>query len=473
MALRSFSIWCGPCVWWRAVVLRAIAAMGCLVLVSCGSSDPEPIRQATAAGGEPSTFEGSTLEVDESTTSSIADAARNTASPTTTSTTTTIPEFAEVVLAAPGVNSGEPNVVTDIASAVDILAPGGTIVLGPGTQPSLQCVGIIGDPSRPLQIVGADGAVLRGESHSSDAALLISESAYIDIRNILAEHALWGIMIESSEGIAIANNVVRDVGQEAVRVRDGSSQIRIINNTISDTGQRSDIAEPNGEGVYIGTGTPSGVDVVTDIEIVGNDIFRIADEAIDIKVAVSDVLIADNRISDVATATSGAVVIHLNASADSSDPNIVVERNIIRNVTRTSPYRDGNCIVAATTVTIVNNVIHGCEHRGIYLRGEGGVATIQHNTLIETGTDGAIVDEILSSTVVSQNNLGAGGEENHALVHLSDLVDPTVGDYRLQATAQVPKIAPSVGVLEDFTGELRPSELVTFGAFEYTNSVTQ
>ena len=447
---------------WRNKTLGIMAFWGALLLLGCSSNETAPAQRLASSDSVVPTTRAAPAP-SEATTSSTT-----TVTTSTSSTTTTIPEFDEVIVAAPGseATSTDSNVVFGVDAALDILAPGGTIVLGPGVHPPIHLDGVAGDPTRPLRIVGAEGAVVRGESHSADAALLITGSTHLEIRDVRAEHALWGIMVESSQNIEIVQNVIQDIGQEAIRVRDGSSHIQIIENTISNTGRRTDIASPNGEGIYIGTGTPSGVDVVTEIDILRNNIFGVADEAIDIKLAVSDVRIADNRISDVATATSGAIVIHLNAPPNAVDPNIILERNIIRDVTRTSPYLDGNCIVAATTVTIVNNIIHGCEHRGIYLRGEGGIATILHNTLIDTGTEGALVDEFPSSTVVSQNNLGLSGEENHAPVSVDDLADPSTENYRPLSETSIPSTTPSVGVVDDFVGSERPSDLVTFGAVE-------
>ena len=414
-------------------------------------------------------------EVSSPPVSSIAPPTTFATTTTAIATTTTVLSFEEVLIPAPGDTdrAALPNAANGLAEALEVLAPGGTILLGPGTHPPLEIVGYVGDGANPLVIAGTDGAVVRGGGLSSGAAIRVTDSSHVVVSQLQAENALWGIMIESSEDIAVTTNVVTSVGQEAIRVKDGAQRVRIEGNTISETGLRTDISEPNGEGIYIGTGSPRGSDLVRDIEILNNEVFATRDEAIDIKLGVTNVLIADNFVHEIATATSGAIVVHLNAEAEAVDPAIFLERNIIRNVTRTSPYRDGNCIVAATTVTIVNNVMHGCQHRGIYLRGEGAVATILHNTLLDAGSEGPIVNEFASSLVLSQNNLGASGEANHAPISPDDLVDAAAGDYRPSSATQVPTTTPVIGVVEDLRGVQRPSGSVTFGAVEYAQSAAQ
>ena len=128
--------------------------------------------------------------------------------------------------------------------------------------------------------------------------------------------ALWGIYVEGSSGISILNNDVADIGQEAIRVKSGSNNVLIDGNRIADTGRRTDLGVPNGEGIYIGTGSPSGVDHVNNVVISNNVLSNIRDEAVDIKLPATNVSVVDNTISNVVTHTSGAIVVHLNNTSD-------------------------------------------------------------------------------------------------------------------------------------------------------------
>jgi hypothetical protein len=259
---------------------------------------------------------------------------------------------------------------------------------------------------------------------------------------------------------------VADVGQEGIRVKGGSTNIHLESNTIADTGRRTDNGRANGEGIYIGTGSPGGVDDVRNVSIINNRILRTTDEAIDVKRPSSNIEIIGNTISDVVTNTSGAIVVHLNGDQD-GDPGIIIEQNVIRNVTKSSPHRDGNCIVSQVTVRIVNNVLDGCQHRGIFLRGNAGTATVLHNTLIDAGSIGSVVSEGRGMDIVSQNNLGVGGDANR-VVSNEVFVDASRGNYRLQEDAlDELSTAPSVGVTEDLINAPRSTTgSVTFGALE-------
>ena len=379
--------------------------------------------------------------------------------------------MATVSISASGddANAGGPGApVASVEQALTRLQPGGTIEFEPGVYAPLTLTNIAGLPDQPIRFVGGPGVEFRGFSYDADAGILVQDSSNIEISGMSVSGALWGIYVQNSTGVSIRNNDVFDIGQEAVRIKDGSSNVVIDGNRISDTGRRTQNGVPNGEGIYIGTGTPGGVDLVTNVVISNNIIDGTTDEAIDIKRPATNISIVDNTITNIVTNTSGAIVIHLN-NEDSSDPNITIERNVVRDVTRSSEFRDGNCIVAQTTVRIVNNVLHNCQHRGIYLRAPNGLATILHNTFLNTGSIGAIVDEGLGMQMIAENNLGVSGEDN-LQASASTFVAPEQGDYRV-----APSVggdvgsARSLGVVDDFLGSTRSTTgTVTYGAIEQT-----
>lgn len=472
---------------------RTLLIFVALIIVGCTSSDPSataiqrPNDQSLANeanGPVLSSDEGSRTTTvappgadeadDEGASNGVVPAAS--ASPTTTSTTTTTvppttePPLFSTVHVSPGGdddNFGEADApVASIDRAIARLAPGGTVEFAPGEYPPLVLQGIDGGAGQPIRLLGGPGVEFRSSRYDADAGILVSNSHNIEIVNMTVRRSLWGIYVEASTAIAILGNDIADIGQEAVRVKAGSSNVLIDGNRIADTGLRTDQGIPNGEGIYIGTGTPSGEDQVSNVTISNNELSNIRDEAIDLKFPVSNITVTDNTISNIVTHTSGAVVVHLNSDSG-ADPNIVIERNIIRNVTRASEFRDGNCIVTATTVRIVNNVLHDCEHRGIYLRGEQGQAEILHNTFLNTGSLGAIVDEGLGIDFVSSNNLGTSGDTNLEAT-ASDFVAADQSDYRLDpAVASEFADAESSDVTDDLFGiERGRSGSVTFGAVE-------
>jgi len=375
------------------------------------------------------------------------------------------------VFVAPNGNDGNgggsaDKAVKSIDRAISLLQPGGTVVFQAGTYAPLKIIGKRGASGAPIRIEASGQVEFRDKDYKSGAGILIRDSQYIEVVGMRTRRSLWGIYMENSHHVTLRANDVGDVGQEGIRIKAGSSNVRIDGNTVADTGRRTDKGHANGEGIYIGTGTPSGVDHVKNIVVINNRILRVTDEAIDVKRPATNIDIIGNSISDVRTQTSGAIVVHLSGD-QSGDPKINIERNVIRNVTRSSPYKDGNCIVSQVTIRIVNNVLHNCEHRGIFLKGSGGTATVLHNTLISTGSVGQIVNEGRGMRVVSENNLGAGGEQNRQ-VGADAFVNAGGGNYQLKpASSGQFKTAPNKGVSNDLSGSRRPgSGPVTFGAVE-------
>lgn len=435
-----------------------------VLIAACSSSDKGALNPGNQSGDQtaPTT---ETAGAGVTTTSNA---------PTTTSTTeaptTTVPPPLSIVQISPAGSDanfgGADGPVASIERAIERLAPGGTIQFAPGQYRPLIISGLDGTADSPIRLQGLPGTEFRADGYSADAGILIENSSYIEVVGMTVRQALWGIYVSNSTGILILDNDVADIGQEAIRIKDGSSSIVIDSNRIADTGRRTDQGVPNGEGIYIGTGTPGGVDLVSDVVISNNIISGITDEAIDIKTPATGISIVDNTITDIVTHTSGAIVVHLNNELE-SDPDISIERNIIRDVTRSSEFQDGNCIVAQVTVRIVNNVLHDCQHRGIYLRGSAGLATILHNTFINAGAIGGIVDEGLGIDMVSENNLGVGGATNIP-VDPSAFLSLDLGDYRLDPSLvnqfQVP---PLNQVLDDLLGQDRTADAeVTVGAIE-------
>lgn len=340
-----------------------------------------------------------------STTSSPAKPSSTTSTSTTT-TTTAVPAAtladqrpSTVRISVTGNDSNRGGAGAPVASlerAVQLVAPGGEIQFEPGVYGPLRLVGL-----KDVSLTGGSGVVISDDSYSGVAGIHIERSHNINISDMAIHQSLWGIYVSDSHSISLQGNTISDVGQEAIRLKDGTSDVLIFDNTISETGRRS--PDSNGEGIYIGTGSPGGVDVVSDVIIEGNRISNTTDEAVDIKTPSRNIMIRSNHIFDIVTQTTGAVVLHLNAMT-STDPNITVDGNLISNVSRSSEFRDGNCIVAHTTVTIVNNVVSNCEHRGIHLAGSMGKATVINNMLSNTGSLGVIVDEGLGMAVEISNN---------------------------------------------------------------------
>lgn len=447
--------------------LRRLVLVGVvLLLAACGgNSEPAPVVPDVNLNA-PNV--GPTAQDDSLGTTTIAGAVSTTEPPESTQPPDIRRDRIYLAVSGDDASSGaDPGqAVRTLDRALDVLLPGGTVFFQEGVYEPLELDGIQGTEGLPIRLEAVGRVEFRDDDYSSGAGILIHNSEHLEVVGMVVRRSLWGIYIDNSSNIAVLNNDIGDIGQEGIRVKGGSFNVVIDRNVVADTGRRDDNGPANGEGIYLGTGSPGGVDLVQNITVTNNQISRTTDEAIDVKHPVTNVDIIGNTITDVVTQTSGAIVIHLNGD-QSGDPMINIERNLISNVTRSSPYRDGNCIVAQVTVRIVNNVMANCQHRGIFLRGNAGTATVLHNTLVNTGSFGSIVNEGRGMEVISENNLGADGADNRP-TSIDIFVDMPNGDFRLDSASPADlRQAPNVGVSVDVLGAARPAVgPVTFGAHE-------
>ncbi len=351
------------------------------------------------------------------------------------------------------------------------------IVLLPGTYPQLDITGVLASSTAPLVVrADAPGTVTVAHGSLTDKpSVKVWDSIGVVVRDLEIRDGLWGISVQRSSEVTLANNEIHEIGQEGVHIRDFSHDVLISGNLIHHTGQRTDrvgnypVGHAPGEGIYLGTGSPSNQDEVHSVEIVGNEIHTTTHEAIDIKVPVHDVLVRGNYIHDIDTFVTGAFVVHLGAR-DTPPANIWIDANVIHSVTRSSEHRDGNCLVVDTAARITNNVIFDCQHRGIFVRDgvpNGEPVDIIHNTLFDTGSVAAVdVHQNSNADLTVINNLGVEGEGNRT-ASTSDFVNAASGDFRLAFTSGAIDGAVVTDIAVDLDGRPRPSGAAPdFGAHE-------
>jgi hypothetical protein len=226
---------------------------------------------------------------------------------------------------------------------------------------------------------------------------------------------LWGVVIEESSGVRLTQLDVRDIGQEGIRVARQSSWVTIENTVINGTGNRTGIAPDGqpyatfGEGIYLGTGSTEA-DAVHHVTIVGNDISNTGTEAIDVKAPVANVTIRGNRIHDINTFTSGAIVVHLTNDHSSTNPGILIAGNEIFNITTRTSWQDGNAIVLGSAADIRNNTFRNLQHYGIRVEDGGSqganiTARISANTFSQVGNS-AVWSVAGNATVELSGNSG-------------------------------------------------------------------
>ncbi len=392
-------------------------------------------------------------------------------------------ESAEIFVSPEGddANAGRESAeaVQSLQRAVDLAKPGDTITVENGVYAPVKFTNKHGSNDRPIVMRARNrGQVtIRDKDYRSRAAIHVLRSSNIVVEGFVVEHALWGVMVEQSQRVTVARNHARDIGQEALRVKGDSAFVSLIENVVQDTGNRPDAIGPfphaNGEGIYIGTGTPSNVDRTHDIYIARNEVFEVGHEALDIKVGTYNITIEDNHFHDIPTFTTGAVVIHL-GEFNTADPNITFRRNRVNNVSRTSRWMDGNCVVLSSAITVVNNVIYNCQHRGIHVRrgpsGSNRAVNVYFNTVFNTGASAFELEGGSQANVDSRGNLGFGGGDNLP-AQAGYFRNPGAGDFRLTSAAPRGQATAISGVDHDFVRASRPtSGKADHGAYQVSGA---
>ncbi len=257
-----------------------------------------------------------------------------------------------------------------VRRAMSELDPGDSILLKNGTYPAIALENISGTSSQPLRIAaapGQDNVVIADGGYTSRAAVGLKNAHHIIVEGLRLRTSLWAVDAHESSHLVFRDLTVTDIGQEAIHMRDGTHHVLIADNSITGTGQRPGYVL-GGSGVYLGTAR--GDDQTHDIVIDNNDIFNTASEGIDVKAATYNVTIRNNRIHDIKTLQSGAVVLHLGERGPYFDPGLLVENNDIWNIESNTQWADGNAIVIDAAATVRGNRLWNTQHRGILVEGQ-------------------------------------------------------------------------------------------------------
>ncbi len=376
-----------------------------------GSTTSAVPRSTTSAVPRSTTSAAPASRAERTTESVIATAPDTTAAPQTTTTraprttTTQRPEQRQVLGATVSVStdgratgagfSGIP-----INEALRQAEPGTTFLFAPGRHRPITLRNVDGTSGRPIVLEAADTGnppIFSDGSYSASAGVLIENSSHVELRNLSTRTTLWGFRVAASNNVDIVRASVDDVGQEGIRITQRSSHISITGSTIRNTGQRAGTHSSGdpfslfGEGIYLGTGNDTS-DEVHHVEIRNNRISRTTSEAIDIKQPVHNVTVTNNTISDIRTATSGAVVVHVQKNWSARNPNITISNNTISRISTSSPYRDGVGILIGSSATVTGNTIADTQHYAIRIDDAGAQgsnirAEIRNNTLSRSGSD--------------------------------------------------------------------------------------
>jgi len=155
-----------------------------------------------------------------------------------------------LVAAAPAEAAVQVRTAGQLSKALRGAKPGTTIKIAKGVYTGTFRLRARGTKARPITIIGAKGAVLRGENVRKGKVLALDGAAWVKINGISVTNAQKGILVDRSHRVLLDRVKVFGTGMEAVHFRYGTTDSVIRYSRIFDTG----LYKPQfGEGVYIGS----------------------------------------------------------------------------------------------------------------------------------------------------------------------------------------------------------------------------
>jgi endoglucanase len=154
--------------------------------------------------------------------------------------------------------------VACILNAMRNATPGDEIVIAPGTYIALEKDNTNGRPSRffsdrdgneanPITIRAEDPAnppILKAPEGSYDGYVMRILGDYWHVKDLILEDGSKGLVFDNANYGRIENITVRDIGEEGIHLRDGSSHNLVTGCSVSNTG----VTKPGfGEGLYVGS----------------------------------------------------------------------------------------------------------------------------------------------------------------------------------------------------------------------------
>ena len=189
---------------------------------------------------------------------------------------------------------------SELVIALAAAAPGSVIRLNPGTYSGRYTITTSGTASAPIWVCGPRTAVLDGGGPDLGNGVRIENASNVVLAGMTVRSTSKGITVVSSRAITVADTRVENIGEEAIHLRNNTTDSTVIANSINNTGL---VTEMYGEGVYIGSAeinwcanTSCEPDRSDRNTVVLNDISQTTAEAIEAKEGAANGLISGNSI---------------------------------------------------------------------------------------------------------------------------------------------------------------------------------
>ncbi|MDP4509516.1 right-handed parallel beta-helix repeat-containing protein [Nonomuraea turcica] len=185
----------------------------------------------------------------------------------------------------------------ELAAALEGVEPGAVIKLEPGVYAGRFVAATAGTEAEPIFVCGPSEAIIDGGGVKKGYAFHLKEVSHWRLVGFTVRNSQKGVMADRTSNTIIQGLTVHDIGDEAVHLRNFSSDNTVQFCMIYATGLRR---EKFGEGVYLGTAESNwdsfsgGQMDRSDRNIVRGNVIRATAEAIDIKEGTSDGRIIGN-----------------------------------------------------------------------------------------------------------------------------------------------------------------------------------
>jgi len=186
----------------------------------------------------------------------------------------------------------------ELQAALSAAQPGQVIRLADGTYTGEFVTSADGTAQQPIYLCGSRDAVLDGGDIEGGYVLHLDRASYWRLVGFTVTNGEKGVMTDGTVGSVIQQLDVHHIGDEAIHLRDNSTDNVVLDNEVSDTGLRRD---KYGEGVYVGTAISNWCrysDCQPDRSdrnvIKGNTIVRVTSEAVDLKEGTTGGVLEDN-----------------------------------------------------------------------------------------------------------------------------------------------------------------------------------
>lgn len=189
----------------------------------------------------------------------------------------------------------------ELTEALAGASAGAVITMAAGTYSGHFVATTSGTADQPITLCGGRNAVIDGGDIASDYSLHLDGASFWQLSGFTIRGGQKGLMIDRSTGDLVQGLLIENVGDEALHLRQGSTDNVVRGNEIRGTGLKS---EKFGEGIYVGSAESNwceqsscGPDRSDRNTVEGNTVSNTTAESVDIKEGTTGGVLRGNSFS--------------------------------------------------------------------------------------------------------------------------------------------------------------------------------